>query len=111
MSRRRGEPRPALSPRRAGRADRARAGADLHPGWIESAPPDRRLPAVIVIVLLSVAVLAANASYYYPFLADDALISLRYVQRFLHGLGLTWTDGRPVEGYSNFLWMMLAAAL
>jgi len=110
MSRRRVESRPALSPRRARGADRPRAGADPHPGWIESAPPNRCLPAAIVIGLLAVAVLAANASYYYPFLADDALISLRYVQRFLHGHGLTWTDGRPVEGYSNFLWMMLAAA-
>ena len=65
----------------------------------------------IAIVTASAAVLTAHARYYYPFLADDALISLRYVQRFLGGKGLTWTDGPPVEGYSNLLWMLLTAAL
>ncbi|HKP04029.1 MAG TPA: hypothetical protein VJU77_11815 [Chthoniobacterales bacterium] len=44
-----------------------------------------------------------------PFLSDDALISLRYLKRFLHGEGLTWTAGRPVEGYSNLLWILLLA--
>jgi hypothetical protein len=44
-----------------------------------------------------------------PFLSDDALISLRYLKRFLHGEGLTWTTGRPVEGYSNLLWILLLA--
>lgn len=63
------------------------------------------------IFCLCLAVLAAHARYYFPFLADDALISLRYVQRFLNGQGLTWTDGPPVEGYSNLLWMLLTAML
>ena len=46
-----------------------------------------------------------------PFIADDALISLRYVQRFLDGHGLTWTDGIAVEGYSNLSWVMAIAVL
>jgi hypothetical protein len=29
----------------------------------------------------------------------------------LEGKGLTWTDGRPVEGYSNFLWLLCTALL
>lgn len=44
-----------------------------------------------------------------PFISDDALISLRYTQRLLEGHGLTWTDGPAVEGYSNLLWVLLAA--
>jgi hypothetical protein len=55
--------------------------------------------------------LAANAARYHPFLSDDALISLRYARRLLDGHGLTWTEGRPVEGYSNLLWILLVAAL
>ncbi len=44
-----------------------------------------------------------------PYFADDSLISLRYAQRLLDGFGLTWTDGIPVEGYSNLLWTLVMA--
>ncbi|MEM7136558.1 MAG: hypothetical protein AAF500_08265 [Myxococcota bacterium] len=48
----------------------------------------------------------------YPVLTyDDAFISLRYTQRLLEGHGLTWTDGPPVEGYSNLLWVLGCAGL
>ena len=47
-----------------------------------------------------------NTYQYWPFIADDSLISLRYVDRFLNGQGLTWTAGDPVEGYSNLAWML-----
>lgn len=46
-----------------------------------------------------------------PFLADDSLNSLRYVRRFLQEEELTWTDGRPLEGYSNLLWILAVACL
>ncbi len=59
----------------------------------------------------ALAALALNAARYHPFLSDDALISLRYARRLLDGFGLTWTGGRPVEGYSNLLWILLVAAL
>ena len=57
------------------------------------------------------AILLLHALHYMPFLSDDALISLRYSDRLLHGHGLTWTEGRPVEGYSNLLWVLLAAGI
>lgn len=57
------------------------------------------------------ATLIAHTIYYLPFLSDDALISLRYAQRLIEGKGLSWTDGQSVEGYSNFLWVMLSAIL
>jgi len=46
---------------------------------------------------------------YLPFVSDDALISFRYAERFAEGKGLTWTEGRPVEGYSNLLWVLLCS--
>lgn len=49
---------------------------------------------------------------YYPFFCDDAFISLQYAQRLVAGKGLTWSDAvQPVEGYTNFLWVMLSASL
>ncbi|HKE14258.1 MAG TPA: hypothetical protein VKB80_05325 [Kofleriaceae bacterium] len=59
----------------------------------------------------AVVALALNARHYYPFISDDSFISLRYAQRLLAGDGLTWTDGPPVEGYSNLLWTLACAAL
>ncbi len=47
----------------------------------------------------------------YPFISDDALISLRYADRWLAGQGLTWDDHDAVEGYSNLAWVVLCAGL
>lgn len=46
------------------------------------------------------------------FLQDDAFISFRYAQHLTEGHGLVWNVGepQPVEGYSNFLWVVLIAA-
>jgi arabinofuranosyltransferase len=63
----------------------------------------------LVFVLPFAGLLLIHAWHYLPFVCDDALISLRYVSRMLAGKGLTWTDGRPVEGYSNLLWILLIA--
>lgn len=59
---------------------------------------------------VSLALFAAHAALYLSFLPDDALISLQYARRLVAGYGLTWTDGAPVEGYSNLLWVLLVAA-
>ena len=61
--------------------------------------------------VIPLAVLLLHAFYYYPFFVDDAFISLRYADRFIHGLGLTWNDGEHVEGYSNLLWVLLTSGL
>jgi len=63
----------------------------------------------LAIALGALVILLLNCFYYLPFLADDSLISLRYVERLLEGNGLTWTEGRPVEGYSNLLWILAVA--
>jgi hypothetical protein len=64
-----------------------------------------------VALVGSLVALFSNARHYYPFISDDAFISLRYAERLLQGRGLTWTDGPPVEGYTNLLWTLLCAAL
>jgi arabinofuranosyltransferase len=67
---------------------------------------NQRTVAIGLAVLLCGA-LGAHCYYYWPFLSDDALISLRYAERFAMGRGLTWTDGERVEGYSDLLWVLL----
>ncbi|HEY0072256.1 MAG TPA: hypothetical protein VGE04_20025 [Chloroflexia bacterium] len=41
---------------------------------------------------------------------DDAYISYRYAWNLVHGNGLVYNPGEVVEGYTNFLWTVLAAA-
>lgn len=71
------------------------------------------LPRALFIGVLGVAllVLLTHAARYFPFISDDTLISLRYAERLLDGLGLTWNDGERVEGYSNLLWVLACAGL
>jgi hypothetical protein len=65
-------------------------------------------PAAWLLAALFISL--AYSWHYLPFVMDDALISYRYSDRLLHGLGLTWNDGEFVEGYSNLLWVLLVAA-
>ena len=62
-------------------------------------------------VLVCALVLGVHAAQYYPFMPDDAFISLRYSKRLLMGHGLTWTSGAQVEGYSNLTWVLACAML
>lgn len=43
-------------------------------------------------------------------LFDDAFISFHYADNLVRGLGLVFNPGERVEGYTNFFWVMLAAA-
>jgi arabinofuranosyltransferase len=54
--------------------------------------------------------LAAFSGAIWPsWLSDDAFISFRYAQNLVAGNGLVYNLGERVEGYTNFLWTMLAA--
>jgi arabinofuranosyltransferase len=57
------------------------------------------------------AIFLAQVWLYRAFFVDDALISFRYVQQFVGGNGLVYNVGEYVEGYSNFLWIILLSPL
>jgi hypothetical protein len=80
----------------------------------EPAPRGRNLTALWLVALgaICAVALALQIYHFWPFMTDDAYISLRYSQRLLEGHGLTWNDLPPaVEGYTNFLWVLLCAGL
>ena len=59
---------------------------------------------------VSLALLAGHAVIYW-FLTDDSYISFRYARNLAHGFGLVFNPGHePVEGYSNFLYVLVLAA-
>ena len=43
--------------------------------------------------------------------ADDGFISFRYAEHLARGQGLVYNIGERVEGYTNFLWVALLAAV
>jgi len=78
------------------------------------APRGRNLTALSVLALGAICAiaLALQIYHFWPFMSDDAYISLRYSQRLLEGHGLTWNDLAPaVEGYTNLLWVLICAGL
>jgi hypothetical protein len=67
---------------------------------------DLRIYLAIIICLSIVHVLHFN------FICDDAFISFRYAQNLNEGFGLVWNiNENPVEGYTNFLWIILISVL
>ena len=61
-------------------------------------------------LLGTLALLLAHAAVY-RFLCDDAFISFRYARNLAHGYGLVFNPGHErVEGYTNFLWVLVLAA-
>lgn len=52
----------------------------------------------------------ASAAAFWGFTVDDSWITYRYAVNLAEGHGLTWNPGDPpVEGYTNFLWVLLLA--
>jgi hypothetical protein len=56
---------------------------------------------VLIIAIFVVHALSLN------FTQDDAFISYRYVKNFINGHGLVFNPGERVEGYTNFLWIII----
>lgn len=78
------------------------------------APRGRNLTALSLLALAAICsiALALQIYHFWPYMTDDAYISLRYSQRLIEGHGLTWNDLRPaVEGYTNLLWVLICAGL
>jgi hypothetical protein len=76
-------------------------------GRIGSSALLRHLP-----VLVPLALFGAHAIMFGGWLIDDAGISFAYARNVVHGHGLVSQPGLPpVEGYSNFLWVLLVALL
>ncbi len=83
--------------------------ASVRTGEQQTAAQSRALVDAVVLVgaLALFALLAAQMT---PFLPDDSFITYRYAQNLAAGDGLTFNPGQqPVEGYSNFLWLVLLA--
>src|SRR5260221_12752681 len=66
-------------------------------------------PSELAIVGGILILFVLHAAYLWT-IHEDAFIGFRYVRHLVAGHGLVWNIGEPpVEGYTNFLWLMLLA--
>jgi hypothetical protein len=70
-----------------------------------------KLWLIILILVSSLVIYSTQIVYYWDFEVDDAYISLRYSKNLAETgeLRFNLSDERPIEGYSNFLWVVLTS--
>lgn len=61
-----------------------------------------RLGLIVLLALIFIALLLRTG-----WVADDAFITMRTVDNFTHGYGLTWNTDERVQAYTHPLWMFL----
>ncbi len=65
----------------------------------------------VALTLIAIAFACFQFYYYSNFIVDDAYISFRYAEHFANGNGLVFNKNEFVEGYTNFLWVLLLGCL
>ncbi len=75
----------------------------------------KNLPLTALLPRLGMITLALVVSFsgviWPSWLSDDAFISFRYAQNLAAGNGMVYNIGERVEGYTNFLWTIIAAGV
>jgi len=60
-----------------------------------------------LILGISLCIFITGVTYFWFYTVEDAYISFRYSDNFLNGHGLSYNEGDRVEGYTNFLWVLI----
>jgi hypothetical protein len=60
-------------------------------------------------MVVSLSLFVVLATPFFSHTVDDAYISFRYADNWIEGHGLVFNPGERVEGYTNFLWIVLLA--
>jgi hypothetical protein len=66
---------------------------------------DRHWPILVWILILA----GVGFAWLNRHVEDDAFITFRYSQHLVEGHGPVWNVDQRVEGYTNFLWMLMMA--
>lgn len=72
---------------------------------------EHRWPIPTILLFLSLIVGFLYLCQLFEVKQDDAYISYRYAANFLNGNGLVFNIGERIEGYTNFLWVILISAV
>ncbi|MEW5876376.1 MAG: hypothetical protein AB1752_14515 [Candidatus Zixiibacteriota bacterium] len=80
----------------------------MNPEAQQPAPIPRQSLPLWIIAIAALLALHIRALW---FICDDAFISFRYARSLVFGHGLVFNIGERVEGYTNFLWVLISAAV
>src|SRR5262249_48514522 len=67
---------------------------------------DRRQMFLLIVCVL-VVMAGVLRAIHLRWISDDIFVGLRYTDNLIQGKGFVYNEGERVEGYSNFLWLML----
>ncbi|MBN1299870.1 MAG: tetratricopeptide repeat protein [Melioribacteraceae bacterium] len=67
--------------------------------------------ALIILVIAALCLAFVQMCLNIKFIQDDAFTSFRYAKNLIEGKGLVFNSGEYVEGYTNFLWVMIISLL
>lgn len=59
------------------------------------------------VLSLVVLALLLTGIYFFHYFPDDTFITLRYARNVIRGEGFTFNPGVRLEGYTNFLWLII----
>ena len=65
------------------------------------------LKKIQVFILLAIIISVFHQALFFRWTNDDAFISYQYAKNLSNGEGLVFNPGEKVEGFSNFLWVMM----
>lgn len=72
----------------------------------------RLIAAKKIIYFFGIVVVFLSHTFYLNVVAEDAFITFQFARHLANGHGIVWNVGEaPVEGYTNFLWLILSASL
>lgn len=77
--------------------------------FLSSAAITKHIPLICALLLLILVFVLFLGRFAH--IQDDAFITFRYVKNFAANNGLVFNVGERVEGYTNFLWLVVLIAL
>ncbi|WP_145197024.1 hypothetical protein [Planctomycetes bacterium Poly30] len=75
---------------------------------MQSRSNESKRPLAVGALILAVALFAFGLAWT-AWLSDDAFITFRCMDQFVHGEGLRWNQGERVQAFTNPLWLLLLA--
>jgi len=82
----------------------------MYPSPMRNANGTRAAKTLTLIpIYLGVVIFLLSCYHAIGFTWDDPFISFRYARNFAEGYGLVYNTGERVEGYSNFLYVLICA--
>lgn len=65
-----------------------------------------------ILFAISIIIFLIFIFVFWAYSIDDAFVTFRYAENLVNGHGLVFNPGdKPVEGYSNFLWLLILSLL